>query len=117
MKVTPLSLLLATTFLSTSAMAQTTPTIDADYLNSLTSDTVSLQKVDVAGENTIEIDGIYYKYIYNNTNNYAETSNRINDTLATSDVTDILFSDISFYYFTYIHTVIVAVVVVFDAFV
>ena len=95
MKITPLSLLLATTFLSTLAMAQTTPTINTDYLNSLTSDTVSLQKVDVAGENTIEIDGIYYKYIYNNTNNYAETSNRINDTLATSDVTDILFSGIS----------------------
>ena len=33
MKVTPLSLLLATTFLSTSAMAQTVPTIDANYLN------------------------------------------------------------------------------------
>ena len=41
MKYNMLPILLATTFLSTPAVAQTVPEINADYLNSLTGDKVT----------------------------------------------------------------------------
>ncbi len=76
MKYNAFPILLATTFLSTPAVAQTVPEINADYLNNLTSDKVSLQKVEAAGENTIEIDGNYYQYTYNTPEGYYESKDR-----------------------------------------
>ena len=72
MKITPMSLLLATTFLSTSAVAQTVPEINASYLNSITNPKIIWEEmptleddtVIIDGERTIEISGKYYKYTY-----------------------------------------------------
>ena len=90
-----LATLLVTTFLSTNAVAQTIPEINADYLTSLTGDNVTWKISEAGEENTVGIDGKYYKFTYNNTGNYTETSTRIEDTLVTSDVTDVVFSGIS----------------------
>ena len=86
MKYKAFPLLLATTFLSTPAVAQTVPEINADYLNNLTSDKVSLQKVEAAGENTIEIDGNYYQYTYDTPEGYYEVKN------GSKDISNISFS-------------------------
>ena len=94
MKKSPLSVLLATTFLSTPAVAQTVLEINANYLNSLTGDKVTWQEVSTSGEDTVEIGGKYYQYTYNKPEGYSETSTHINDTLASADVTDVVFKDI-----------------------
>ena len=87
MKITPLSLLLATTFLSTSAMAQTTPTIDANYLNSLTGDKVTWEEVTASDEGAIEVAGKYYKATYHNIDNYEEIKDKTKDISVTSSIT------------------------------
>ena len=46
-----------------------------------------------AGEDTVEIDGKYYKYTYNKPADYDKAAERINDTLATADVTNKLFEE------------------------
>ena len=95
MKITPLSLLLATTFLSTSAVAQTVPEINADYLNSLTGEKVTWEEVSTSGDDTVQIGDKYYKYTYHKPDNYTETSERINAPLPTTDVTNVVFKGIS----------------------
>ncbi|MBR5482843.1 MAG: hypothetical protein IKV11_02135, partial [Alphaproteobacteria bacterium] len=94
MKFNTLPILLATTFLSTSAIAQTVPEVNADYLNSLTGEKVTWQEVTTSGEDTVEIGGKYYQYTYNKPEGYSETSISINDTLASADVTDVVFNSI-----------------------
>ena len=64
MKITPLSLLLATTFLSTSAVAQTVPTINTDYLNSLTGEKITWEDATASDEDTVQIGDKFYKYTY-----------------------------------------------------
>ncbi len=76
MKITPLNLLLVTTFLSTSAVAQTVPTIDANYLNSLTGPKITWTE----GEYGLE--AIYNKpddYEYSSSNDLTEenTTNKV----------------------------------------
>ena len=66
MKFKVFPILLATTFLTTNALAET-PEVNVDYLNSLSSPNITWELSDDTEENTIEINGKYYKYIYNNT--------------------------------------------------
>ena len=94
MKYNAFPILLATTFLSTPAVAQTVPTINTDFLNSLTGEKVTWKDASASREDTVQIGDKFYKYTYHKPDNYTETSERIDDTLSTSDVTDILFSGI-----------------------
>ena len=68
MKYNMLPILLAGTFLSTSAVAQTVPTIDADYLNQYTSPDITWKETSVSSEDAIAIQtgGItkYFQYVY-----------------------------------------------------
>ena len=91
-----LPILLATTFLSTSAVAQTVPTINTDYLNSLTGEKVTWEDASASGEDTIQIGNKYYKYTYHKPENYTETSERIDNTLEIKDITNKLFENILF---------------------
>ncbi|MBP3545791.1 MAG: autotransporter outer membrane beta-barrel domain-containing protein, partial [Alphaproteobacteria bacterium] len=99
MKYNMFPILLATTFLSTSAVGQTVPEINASYLNSITNPKIIWEEMPtleddtiiIDGERTIEISGKYYKYTYQKPENYAESSERINDTLADANVTDLAF--------------------------
>ena len=68
MKYKAFPLLLATTFLSTNAIAQTVPTIDAKYLNQYTSPDITWEEVATSGDDIIEIKTggttKYFKYKY-----------------------------------------------------
>ena len=75
MKITPLNLLLVTTFLSTSAVAQTVPEINANYLNGLTGDKVTWEEVTASGEDIVQIGDKYYKYTYSKPDNLATVDN------------------------------------------
>ena len=139
MKYNMFPILLASTFLSTSAMAITLePTLDdsvisysegkeTDY-NFTTQEadangnlTTKYYKIDINKDklstssniswialdskpddmtNVVEItlpnnQTKYFKYTYTTPSGYSTTSTRVNDTLATSDVTDVVFSNIS----------------------
>ena len=89
------AVLLAGTFLSTNAFANTnTPVINADYLNSLSSPKVTWEEVTASGENTVEIEGKYYRYTYNNVDNYEEISEsktRVYSQSANVDFTDNIY--------------------------
>ncbi|MBQ8785392.1 MAG: autotransporter domain-containing protein, partial [Alphaproteobacteria bacterium] len=75
MKYNMFPVLLATTFLSTNAIAQTVPEINADYLNSLTGEKVTWQDASASGEDTVQIGDKYYKYTYSKPNNLATVDN------------------------------------------
>ncbi len=81
--------LLTATFLSTPALADD---VDADYLNSLTGNKISWSDSEgtavTIGEKT-------FYYTYNKPDDYTETSTRINNTLATADVNNKVFTNIS----------------------
>ncbi len=68
MKYNAFPILLAGTFLSTSAVAQTVPTIDAKYLNQYTSPDITWEEVATSGDDVIEIKTggttKYFKYKY-----------------------------------------------------
>ena len=95
MKYKAFPILLAGTFLSTSAVAQTVPTINTDYLDSLTGEKVTWQDASASDTNAVQIGDKFYKYTYNNIGNYQTTSDYIDDTLDSTDVTDVLFNNIS----------------------
>ena len=65
-----------------------------------TSSSITWEPAEAAGENTIEVQlpnnqTQYFKYTYTKPDNYTETSERIDDTLASANVTNVLFSDIN----------------------
>ena len=91
MKFNTLPILLAGTFLSSSAVAQTVPTIDANYLNGLTGEKVTWQEVTASGEDTVQIGDKYYKYTYHKPDNYTETSEYVWNMSSYTDVTDVVF--------------------------
>ena len=76
MKYNMLPILLAGTFLSTSAIAQTVPTINTDFLNSLTGEKVTWKEVNASDEGAIDIAGKYYKATYHNIDNYEEIKDK-----------------------------------------
>ena len=71
MKISPLSVLLASTFLSTNAFAET-PVVNIDYLNSLTSPNITWYESNEFNYDAMIINGKKYFYEYNNTNNYTQ---------------------------------------------
>ena len=63
MKYNMLPILLASTFLSTSAVAQTVPTINTDYLNSLTGEKITWEVDDSEEGNQLPPKEVEYKEI------------------------------------------------------
>ena len=65
-----------------------------------TSSSITWEPAEAAGDNTIAVQLPnnqlqYFKYTYTKPDNYTETSKRIDNTLATADVTDVVFKGIS----------------------
>ncbi|MCM1323582.1 MAG: hypothetical protein NC218_05425, partial [Acetobacter sp.] len=85
-----INMLLCGTFLSFPAMAAHSG-VNVDYLSGLTGAKLTWEEVDEKGDNTVEIDGKRYQYTYHKPNNYENVTERINNTLATADVTNKLF--------------------------
>ncbi|MBP3546996.1 MAG: hypothetical protein J6K16_07730, partial [Alphaproteobacteria bacterium] len=87
MKYNAFPILLASTFLSTSAIAQTIPEINADYLNSLTGDKVTWEDASASEMGAMEIAGKYYKATYHNIDNYEEIKDK-SENISVVDPTD-----------------------------
>lgn len=88
-----LTILFCSTILSFPVRALVSVDVNTDYLNQQTGSKVTWEEVNKAGEDTVEIDGKYYKYTYNKPADYDKAAERINDTLATADVTNKLFEE------------------------
>ncbi len=90
-----LTVLFYGTLLSSPVMAATTLDVNTGYLNGLSGSKVTWEEADATGEDTVEINGKYYKYTYHKPDNYANIDKKINNTLATADVTNKLFEGLS----------------------
>ncbi|MBQ8785772.1 MAG: hypothetical protein IJZ59_07020, partial [Alphaproteobacteria bacterium] len=90
MKYNAFPILLATTFLSTPAVTQTVPEINADYLNSLTGEKVTWEEETASREDTVQIGDKFYKYTYHKPSTYTETSTNVSTMI--SDITNVVFN-------------------------
>ena len=94
MKYNAFPILLAGTFLSTSAVAQTVPEVNASYLNNLTGEKVTWKDASASDTDAVKIGDKYYKYEYHKPENYTETSNFISINYKTGDqISNMLFTN------------------------
>lgn len=91
------SSIFATLFCETilSSPVWATVEVNTEYLSGLTGPKVTWEGVSTKGEDTVEIDGKYYKYTYHQPDDYTVADSRVNNTLATADVTNKVFDGLS----------------------